>query len=142
MIVLDSSIVLALVDASDINHKRVWEWMEGVPDEELCTTPLVLAELDHMVPIKGGPVAVQALREDFDEGAYTVEWWHAALFETIEIARRYESIGLGLTDASLIALAAHFETTRIATLDERHFRAVKPSGDGADRFTLLPADAG
>jgi predicted nucleic acid-binding protein len=141
VIVLDTSVVLALVDASDINHKRVWEWMEDVPDE-LCTTPLVLAELDHMVPVKGGPIAVQALREDFRDGAYTVEWWRSALFETIEIASQYESIDLGLTDASLIALAAYLETTRIATLDERHFRAVQPADGSDERFTLLPADAG
>jgi predicted nucleic acid-binding protein len=141
VIVLDASVVLALVDQGDDDHERVWKWMEGVPDE-LCTTPLVLAELDHMVPIKGGPVAVEALREDFNDGAYTVEWWRSALYETIEIARQYESIGLGLTDASLIALAAYLETTRIATLDERHFRAVRPASGGAERFTLLPADAG
>jgi predicted nucleic acid-binding protein len=140
VIVLDTSIVLALVDASDINHERVWKWMEGVPDE-LCTTPLVLAELDHMVPIKGGPIAVQALREDFNDGAYTVEWWRSALYETIEIAHQYGSIGLGLTDASLIALAAYLETTRIATLDERHFRAVRPLGADDAHFVLLPADA-
>jgi predicted nucleic acid-binding protein len=138
VIVLDSSVVLALVDQGDDDHERVWQWMEGVPDE-LCTTPLVLAELDHMVPIKGGSVAVQALREDFRDGAYTVEWWRSALYETIEIASQYESIDLGLTDASLVALAAHLETTRIATLDERHFRAVRPL-TGPDSFTLLPAD--
>ena len=140
MIVLDTSVVLAVIDASDINHERVWNWMEGVP-HELCTTPLVLAELDHMVPIKGGPVAAEAVREDFRDGAYTVEWWRSALFETIEIANQYESIELGLTDASLIALAAYLETTRIATLDERHFRAIRPFGDGEAGFTLLPADA-
>ncbi len=140
MIVLDASVVLALVDQGDDDHGRVWEWMEGVPDE-LCTTPLVLAELDHMVPLKGGSVAAEAVRKDFRDGAYTVEWWRSALFETIEIASQYESIGLGLTDASLIALAAYLETTRIATLDERHFRAVQPLAGGATSFTLLPTDA-
>lgn len=139
MIVLDSSVVLALVDQGDDDHERVWKWIEDVPDE-LCTTPLVLAELDHMVPIKGGSVAVQALREDFRDGAYTVEWWRSALFETIEIASQYESIDLGLTDASLIALAAHLDTTSIATLDERHFRAVQPLAGSAASFTILPAD--
>jgi predicted nucleic acid-binding protein len=139
VIILDTSVVLALIDTSDINHERVWKWMEGVPDE-LCTTPLVLAELDHMVPLKGGSAAAEAVRADFRDGAYTVEWWRSALFETIEVASRYESIGLGLTDASLVALAAYLETTRIATLDERHFRTVRPLGDDA-HFVLLPADA-
>ncbi|HEX4116815.1 MAG TPA: PIN domain-containing protein [Solirubrobacteraceae bacterium] len=140
MIVLDTSVVLAVMDRRDVNHERVREWVDGVRDE-LCTTPLVLAELDYLVPKRGGSAAAQALRDDFQDGAYLVEWWHSALRETIATARLYESIDLGLTDASLIALAAHLETTRIATLDERHFRAVRPLGGDAISFTLLPADA-
>jgi predicted nucleic acid-binding protein len=140
LIVLDTSIVLALMDRRDDDHERVWKWIESASDE-LCTTPLVLAELDHMVPRKGGSAAARALHEDFEDGAYTVEWWHSALRETIATARLYESIDLGLTDASLIALAAHLETTRVATLDERHFRAVRPLRGDATSFTLLPADA-
>ncbi|MGH2879395.1 MAG: type II toxin-antitoxin system VapC family toxin [Solirubrobacteraceae bacterium] len=141
MIVLDTSVVLALMDEDEKHHKRVREWMEGISDG-LCTTPLVLAELDHLVPQKGGPRAAEALRASFESGAYGVEWWRSALYETIEIAHQYESIELGLTDASLIALAAYLDTTRIATLDERHFRAVRPASGNAERFTLLPADAG
>ena len=39
-----------------------------------------------------------------------------------------------------MALAARFETNRVATFDERHFRAVEPLA-GAGAFTLLPVDA-
>jgi uncharacterized protein len=140
LIVLDSSIVLALMDTRDSGHERVRKWIEGVTDE-LCTTPLVLAELSHLVPRKGGAAAAQALYKDFEDGAYTVEWWRSALPETIAAAHLYESIDLGLTDASLIALAAHLQTQRIATLDERHFRAVRPLAGDTESFTLLPADA-
>ncbi len=139
MIVLDTSVVLALMDARDKQHERVRAWIEGVRDG-LCTTPLVLAELDYLVPKQGGSAAARALRASFESGAYTVEWWHSALSETITTAHRYESIDLGLTDASLIALAAHLETTRLATLDERHFRAVRPLRSRTGSFTLLPAD--
>ena len=140
MIVLDTSVVLAVMDRRDVNHERVRDWVDGVRDE-LCTTPLVLAELDYLVPKRGGSAAAQALRDDFQDGAYLVEWWRSALRETTAAARLYESIDLGLTDASLIALAAHLETTRVATLDERHFRAVRPLSGDATSFTLLPADA-
>jgi hypothetical protein len=140
VIVLDTSIVLAFMDRGDPNHERAREWMETVK-EELCATPLILAELDHLVPRIGGARAAEALHASFESGAYTVEWWRSALYETIEIARRYESIDLGLTDASLVALAAYLETTRIATLDERHFRAVRPLGEQDAAFTLLPSDA-
>jgi predicted nucleic acid-binding protein len=140
LIVLDTSVVVAFMDRDEPDHERVRAWMHGV-SEVLCTTPLVLAELDYLVPRRGGPRAAEALRANFERDIFAVEWWRSALYETIEIARRYESIELGLADASLIALAAHLETTRIATLDERHFRAVQPAGDSAKRFTLLPADA-
>jgi uncharacterized protein len=56
--------------------------------------------------------------------------------ETVKAARRYPDFGLA--DASL--LAAWLGTTCVATIDERHFRAVPPlTGEAA--FVLLPADA-
>jgi predicted nucleic acid-binding protein len=66
-------------------------------------------------------------------------WWPGLENEASEVAERYAEIGLGLVDASLVVLAARLETNRIATFDERHFRAVEPLAGG--RFELLPADA-
>ncbi len=45
---------------------------------------------------------------------------------------------IGLTDASLVVLAARYGTTRLLTLDEKHFRAIRPLR--GDTFTILPAD--
>jgi predicted nucleic acid-binding protein len=57
----------------------------------------------------------------------------------VRIAERYADTGLGLADASLVALAERLDTVEIATLDERHFRSVRPlAGGGA--FRLLPMD--
>jgi uncharacterized protein len=97
--------------------------------------------LDHLVFRQGGAAAARALRDDFDSGAYQIDWWPTAIHETLAAAERHESIELGLTDASLITLAARLQITAIATLDERYFRAMKPLY-GGDAFTLLPADAG
>lgn len=139
MIVLDTSMVLAFMDRRDTNHEHVRKWMQA-QERELVTTPLVVAELDHLVSRQGGPAAARALREDLDNGAYLIEWWPTALHDTIAHAKSHESMELGLTDASLLALAAHLQTTDVATLDERHFRALKPTS-GGEAFTLLPADA-
>jgi predicted nucleic acid-binding protein len=54
------------------------------------------------------------------------------------VAREYR--GLGLADASLVAIAGRLGTAEIATLDERHFRALRPL-TGEPAFRLLPADA-
>jgi uncharacterized protein len=138
VIVVDTSVVLAFMDRSDDDHELVRDWLDGQGDE-LATTPLIVAELDHLVSRQGGPAAVRGLHADLDSGAYAVRWWPAAIHETIAVASRHQQMQLGLADASLIALAAHLGSTRIATLDERHFRAVKPLA-GAEAFTLLPAD--
>ncbi len=138
MIVLDTSVVLAFMDRRDASHETVRDWI-GENVDELVTTPLVLAELDHLVQRYGGAKATRALREDLVNGAYQVEWWPAAMHETIALAEAHESMQLGLTDASLLALAAHLESSQVATLDERHFRTVRQAS--GDAFTLLPDDA-
>lgn len=134
---LDTSVVLSFMNRRDDDHERVAAWIETV-NEELLTTPLIVAEIDHLVSRIGGAEAARAFYEDLASGAYQVEWWPEAVFETVTAAEEHR--GIGLADASLMALAARFGTTRLATLDERHFRAARPpTGEAA--FTLLPADA-
>jgi uncharacterized protein len=134
-VVLDTAFVLALYDGSDRHHRRAIEWASGI-DEDMVTTPLAVAEMDHLVGQRGGESAMRILWDDFDAGAYTARWWADALGETIAIAREHPWIGL--TDASLVALAGLLRTNRILTFD-RHFRSLTtPRGEP---FVLLPADA-
>lgn len=44
----------------------------------------------------------------------------------MKVAERCADTDLGFADASLVALAERIGTIEIATLDERHFRAVRP----------------
>lgn len=137
MIVLDTSVVVAFMNQRDDDHGRVVAWMETI-GEDLFTTPLVVAEIDHLVSRAGGTDAALAFYEDLASGAYLVEWWPEAVIETVTTAREYRDIGLA--DASLISLAARLGTTSVATLDERHFRSSPPL-TGEPAFALLPADA-
>lgn len=68
------------------------------------------------------------------------EWSTGAIAATVRVAERYADNGWGLADASLVVLAERVGTTDIATLDERHLRAVRPVS-GSDAFRLLPQDA-
>jgi predicted nucleic acid-binding protein len=134
--VLDTSVAVAFMNRLDDDHERVANWMEAV-GEDLFTTPLIVAEIDHLVSRGGGQDASLAFYEDLASGAYDVQWWPEAMAETVEAAREHADIGLA--DASLLTLAARLETARVATLDERHFRALRPL-TGETAFTLLPAD--
>ncbi|MGB3681481.1 MAG: PIN domain-containing protein, partial [Rubrobacteraceae bacterium] len=90
---LDTSVVVAFMNRRDDYHERVVAWMETVR-EDLFTTPLIVAEIDHLVSRAGGPDAALAFYEDLASGAYLVEWWTEAMVETVAVARKHPDIGL------------------------------------------------
>jgi len=139
VIVIDTSVIVAYMNAADDHHDVVTGWLDQVEDD-LATTPLIIAEVDHLVATRGGPTALKALRSDLAAGAYLVQWWPGAIAPAVKIAGRYADTGVGLADASLVVLAERLRTINIATLDERHFRAVRPL-IGGKAFRLLPTDA-
>ena len=132
-LVVDTNIVLALYDPSDDEHGRVASWYSGL-DEDLTTTPMAVAEMDYLVTQRAGKGIAAGFWADLDAGALQVRWWSTAMAETLAIARARPQ--LGLTDASLIALAPVVRTSRIATFDRKHFDAAR-TPDGTP-FTLLP----
>ena len=139
MIVVDASVAYSLLDDRDAGHTAARSWYEQ-PHSDLLTTPLVLAEVDHLAEDRLGRGARSSFLSDIESGGYYIAWWSSAAAESARIARQYLDLGVSLTDASLVALAARLGTTSIATFDERHFRAMQPL-TGEPAFTLLPVDA-
>lgn len=139
MIVVDSSVVYALLDRADVRHEQVAGWWRSA-DPHFATTPLILAEVDHLATARAGSAACDAWRRDLVAGAYAVRWWDGAAAEIAALARTYDDLGIGLADASLVALAGRLGTLEIATLDQRHFRVLRPLR-GGPAFRLLPDDA-
>lgn len=135
-VVLDTSVVVALAVADEPDHDAVRDWIMN-ETEELVTTPLVLAEVDHVIERRAGRSVAERVLEDFRDGAYRVHWWPDAVGEALAVLRTERHFGIGIVDASLVALAARLGTRRLASLDQRHFRQV---GVGGKPFTLLPAD--
>jgi uncharacterized protein len=135
-VVLDTSIVVALAIVGEPDHEAVRDWVLR-EQAELVTTPLVLAEADHVLQRRAGTAVAEAVLGDFRNGAYRVEWWSGAVADSLNVLRAERRLGIGVVDASLVALAAHLGTNRIATLDQRHFRQLALDGKA---FTLLPSD--
>jgi uncharacterized protein len=106
----------------------------------LVLSPLVLAELDYFVLTRLGVAAEQKVLAELRSPAYrlapfTDDDFHLAA----EVAIKYGDMQLGLTDASIVVQAARHKTTRILSLDHKHFTAVRPL-TGDDSFTLIPRD--
>jgi predicted nucleic acid-binding protein len=137
--VVDTSVLYALLDSQDQRHLQAATWYANSRDE-LATTPMVLAEVDHLAAARAGQRAVEAFRRDAASGAYAVEWWSSATRESVGVTDRYRDLGASLTDASLVVLAARLDTVVIATFDECHFRAMRPVL-GGPAFRLVPLDS-
>lgn len=71
------------------------------------------------------------------DGDFTpVDLTSADYVRMADLVNAYESLPLGTTDASVVAIAERLELTDVATLDRRHFTVVRPSHVVA--LTLLP----
>jgi hypothetical protein len=139
VIVLDTSGLLAAVDSSQRHHQAARGALEA-DDGPFLLSPFVLGELDYLVSRNVGNRAALALLEQVAGGAYRLEPFGAQDVDAAAgLIRRYASLDLGLADASIVVLAARAGTIRLLTLDERHFRAVRPLKGRS--FKLLPADA-
>lgn len=103
-------------------------------------TPFVLAELDYLVQRRLGIPAEIEFLSDVDAGIYSVvPTTEDDLHRSIELVAQHGDLGLGITDASVAVLAARYRTVELLTLDERHFRTIRPLR-GGDAFRLLPLD--
>jgi predicted nucleic acid-binding protein len=137
-LILDTGPLLAALDAADPDHARCAPLLSDAR-EDLVVPVLVLAELDYWCHERLGAHVWLAFLEDLLEGAYRVEQPSPAdLRRCHELQSTYDTLGLGVVDASVIALAERLGETRIATLDHRHFSAVRPAH--TDGFDLVPRE--
>ena len=136
MLLVDTGPLLAAADRDDAHHVACRNLLEGDPGP-LVTSPLVVAEAAYLSDRQLGPAAEAALFGSIIAGDPRVEDLGRADWERVgELVRAYADMALGGTDASLVALAERLGATRVATLDSRHFRVVRPRH--VDAFELLP----
>lgn len=137
MIVADTGAILALLDSGDRHHAAVRGLYEERPDQWLLPWA-ILPEVDYLIGSELGARAQEAFLTDVAEGAFAVEYGkHEDIVRAQAIGRKYRSLNLGLVDAVVIATAERVLADAIATLDLRHFGAVKIAGSPR----LLPRDA-
>lgn len=97
-------------------------------DEDLIVPALVLAELDYWCARRLPPEAWLIFMDDVLAGVYRIEPPTGAdLARCRELQARYADLGLGVVDASILALLERLRESKVATLDHRHFRAVRPA---------------
>lgn len=140
MILLDTSGLLAALDSSQRTHADALAALASAA-APLLLSPFVLAELDYLVATRVGTAAELSLLEDVGRGAYQLEpFSQADVVEARSLLARYEGLGLGLADASVLVLSRRHRVADVLTLDERHFRAIVADWLPSRSLRLLPAD--
>jgi predicted nucleic acid-binding protein len=134
LVVLDTGPLYAALDRDDDDHEACAELLRR-QDLRPVIPALVVAEVSYLAATRLGTEVeakfVSAL-SDFDVDAPPPQEWE----RIAELIRRYADFPLGATDASVVALAERLDTPYVATLDHRHFRAVKPRH--CETLQLLP----
>jgi predicted nucleic acid-binding protein len=139
MIVIDTSGVLAAKDESHPEHADVARALVETT-EDLLLSPFVLAECDYMLSTRLGHSAAREFLDEVSGGAYQlVDFDSGDVATACGIIDRYGDLSIGIADASLVVIAARYQTVRILSFDHRHFRTVAPLW-GAPSFCLLPID--
>ncbi|MEA2512195.1 MAG: uncharacterized protein QOJ59_1682 [Thermomicrobiales bacterium] len=132
--VVDAGPLYATADADEADHGRVLEVLSR-PGYNFIIPTLAIGEVVHFIAARLGPLAEAAFIDglaDFRfEAPHEKDWGRIA-----ELIRQYRDFPLGTVDASVVALAERLNTDLIITLDQRHFRAIRPRH--VEAFRLLP----
>ena len=137
-LVVDAAAIVAMHDRRDPMGGPVEQALRDESGHLVLPAP-VSAEVDYLLASRGGPAARRPFLADLAAGRYRVECLEQEDYKTIaSLEDTYSDLGVGLADLSIVILASRFGTNRVATFDERHFRALRPLDGGA--FTLLPYD--
>lgn len=124
------------MDTADPDHVACRDLL-GDAQEQLILTVPVLVETEWLSDARLGTGAFDRVLASVADGGLAVfdldlDGWSCVR----ELRTRYADLALGLVDASVVVAAEHLGEERIATLDHRLFRMVRPSHVLA--FTLLP----
>lgn len=137
MILLDTSGMLAALFADQYEHAacaRVLREARG----PLLLSPFILAELDYLIT-KFADVSVELrFLTEVERGAYQLAAFDLRdMVVAREVIEKFRDQGIGLADASIVALAQRHRQYRVLTLDRRHFRVLTtPLGRSME---LLPS---
>jgi predicted nucleic acid-binding protein len=128
VIVADTGAIVALLDRSDQHHQRLRKLFEDAPDRWLLPSA-ILPEVDYVAATTLGTKVQDAFLSDLADGLYQVEFGEPEdLRAAHRLHTRYRALAFGLVDACVMAIAERLKAEAIATLDLRHFGAVKLRG--------------
>jgi uncharacterized protein len=123
---IDAGFLYALLNRRDPHHRDVLQVAQTLRSPVYLPIPMV-TEVTYLLQKY---VGTQAMAE-FVEGLASTQMQLVTPEPddyqlAAELARRYEDAPLDFVDTLIVAVAERLEVTTILTLDQRHFRLVRP----------------
>jgi predicted nucleic acid-binding protein len=138
MMLCDTSGLLAAFNDQEPYHSAAIQAMEADAGP-FFLSPFVLAELDYLISKQVGRKAAALFRKEVVNGSYALESFDTDdLKQANSIIESYPDASISLADASVVVLARRHDSNRVLTLDQRHFRLLRPQP--GETFILLPLD--
>lgn len=114
-VLLDTGVIVALLDRSERHHAQCVEVLQGI-QVPLVTCEAVLAESCYLLRNLRGAAA--AVLDNVAAGIFQLPFQLSKDAAVVKrILRKYQDRRIDLADACLIALADEFQTGEILTLD-------------------------
>ncbi|MGH9092130.1 MAG: type II toxin-antitoxin system VapC family toxin [Acidimicrobiales bacterium] len=136
MIVCDTGPLVAALDADDHHHRECLELLEAVVGP-LVVPVTVAVEVCQLIERARGAGPEAGFLRALATGELRLEAVGTAdLARAADLVATYADLGLGMVDATVVAVAERLGVTELATLDRRDFTVVRPAH--VDAFTLLP----
>lgn len=135
-LILDTGPLYASLDRSDADHHACRKLIE-TSSEELVVPAPVLVEVDYWIHARLHPGVLVALLDDVVAGAYRIEALGLEDHRRIrQLCDRYADSDIGFVDAAVLAVVERLGEPKLATLDHRHFRTLRPRH--VDALEILP----
>jgi len=136
VLVVDTGPLVAAADVGDPDHEACMQLL-GTSHGPLVVSPLVVAEAAYLIGRQlGSQFEAEFFRSISDGELFMETLTTADLIRMAELVDTYVDLGLGGTDASVVALSERHRQPEVATLDRRHFAVVRPVH--VNGFRLLP----
>ena len=136
-LVVDTGVLLAAADSDDRWHEQASALIELRAANQIVLPAPVAVEAAWLISTRLGPAIEAAFVTAIAADEFTLtdlsatDWARCA-----ELIDQYADLGLGLVDASVVAVAERLGITTIASIDRRDLLVVRPRH--ADAFTLIP----
>jgi hypothetical protein len=135
-LICDTGPLYAAMDRADPDHSACAELLAG-SDEPLVVPAPVVVELDWLSGTRLGVDPFVAFLADVEHGGIAVlELVDADYARVRELLVQYADFKLGFVDAAVVAIVERLRERKLATLDHRHFGAIRPRH--VEALELLP----